>query len=60
MKIYAQKGYERFSNRHAAKILYEENQAEVERILRSDDPAHQIAKWISKHKRTPAPADPQQ
>lgn len=60
MKTYAQKGYGRFSNRHAARILYEENQSAVERTLRTDDPAQQIAKWISQHKQSSVPADPQQ
>ncbi len=41
----------RRSDRGAAKRLYQLFQDEVDGVLTTDDPVHQIAKWIGRHRR---------
>lgn len=43
--------YRHLSNRHAADRLYKTFRADVDAVLRTDDPAHRISTWIGKHKK---------
>jgi len=45
------KRYRHLSNRHAASRLYQTFQADVDAVLRTDDPAHRISTWIGQHKK---------
>lgn len=50
MAVYEEK-YASLTDRHAASRLYDDYRDEVDHVLRTDDPAHRISKWIGKHKK---------
>lgn len=43
--------YQHLTNRHAASRLYDEFVAEVDEVLRTDDPVQRISIWIGIHKK---------
>lgn len=44
--------FRNLSNRHAADRLYSSFREEVDRVLRTDDPAHRISIWIGAHRKS--------
>ncbi|MEW8403722.1 MAG: hypothetical protein AB2689_28900 [Candidatus Thiodiazotropha taylori] len=51
LQTYEEKGYQNRSNHGAAKLLYDQFEEEILKILHTEGPVNRVTKWIGQYKR---------